>query len=354
MKSIITAILLVGTATVWGAAAQGPDGTRDQDLGAYSHEAIDAARARLRDTLVVVFAGGRHGFIKGQRVSLDPDRWQTEAEIIKGKVMVPERFALSAFGIKHLPWFGFRIAQKGKMVAIADLAARLGKKVFTEERGLVIVDDEPMTLDDSQLIDSMIVLFDTPEKFADPQIAYRNIPSLKAWGRWAEHVEFTPEQLELYDDPQTRWRLISERRYEKPALGMRELTGEVPEAGVHPRILFGPKDIPLILARIKSSVTGSMSLAETEYLLGKTWTTDGIYRETPGKIARRRTEGCLTVEMEAAAFFAVAHFRQVTFGQLLYCGDDVSGEEWDSRHWDKRASVREKLFWLAAEAVLKL
>lgn len=90
------------------------------------------------------------------------------------------------------------------------------------------------------------------------------------------------------------------------------------------------------------------------YLLGKTWTTDGIYRETPGKVALRRDEGCLTVEMEAAAFFAVAQFRGVTFGQILYCGDDVSSDEWDSRHWDKQTSVREKLFWLAAEACLKL
>ena len=34
---------------------------------------------------------------------------------------------------------------------------------------------------------------------------------------------------------------------------------------------------------------------------GKTWTTDGIYRETPTKMAMRRAEGCLTVEMETAA-----------------------------------------------------
>ena len=71
-------------------------------------------------------------------------------------------------------------------------------------------------------------------------------------------------------------------------------------------------------------------------------------------LARRAAEGCLTVEMEAAAFFAVAQFRRATFGQMLYGGDDVSGGEWDSRHWDKKAGVREKLFWLAAEACLRL
>ena len=91
-----------------------------------------------------------------------------------------------------------------------------------------------------------------------------------------------------------------------------------------------------------------------DYVLGKTWTTDAIYRETSDKVQRRRAEGCLTVEMEAASFFAVAQFRGVQFAQLLYSGDDVSGEKWDSRRWDQHTSVREKLFWLAAEACLTL
>lgn len=90
------------------------------------------------------------------------------------------------------------------------------------------------------------------------------------------------------------------------------------------------------------------------YVVGRTWTTDAIYRETPGKIKQRREEGCLTVEMEAAAFFAVARYRGVHFAQLLYGGDDVSGSDWDARGWDSQHSTREKLFWLAAEAVLEL
>lgn len=91
-----------------------------------------------------------------------------------------------------------------------------------------------------------------------------------------------------------------------------------------------------------------------DYVTGKTWTTDAIYRETKTKIERRRAEGCLTVEMEAASFFAVAQFRNVAFAQMLYGGDDVSGENWDSRDWQSKATVREKLFWLAAEACLSL
>jgi uridine phosphorylase len=90
------------------------------------------------------------------------------------------------------------------------------------------------------------------------------------------------------------------------------------------------------------------------YLTGKTWTTDALYRETAAKVGRRKQEGCLTVEMEAAALFAVARFRGVALAQVLYGGDDVSGAEWDSRHWDKSTSVRERVFRLAVEACLEL
>jgi uridine phosphorylase len=90
------------------------------------------------------------------------------------------------------------------------------------------------------------------------------------------------------------------------------------------------------------------------YVTGKTWTTDALYRETRTKLARRVAEGCLTVEMEAAACFAVAAFRGVPFGQLVYAGDDLSGEQWDERGWVRHASGREMLFRLAAESVLRL
>ena len=90
------------------------------------------------------------------------------------------------------------------------------------------------------------------------------------------------------------------------------------------------------------------------YVVGKTWTTDAFYRETAARVARRRAEGCLTVEMEAAAFFAVGQFRGVDVGQLLYSGDDMSGKVWDGREWRHRRPIREQLLQLAAEACLML
>jgi uridine phosphorylase len=90
------------------------------------------------------------------------------------------------------------------------------------------------------------------------------------------------------------------------------------------------------------------------YLAARTWTTDAIFRETPAKVDLRRNQGCVVVEMEAATFFAVAQFRSVVFGQMLYAGDDLSGSEWDSRDWTNHTSTRERMLWLAVEAVLRL
>ncbi len=69
---------------------------------------------------------------------------------------------------------------------------------------------------------------------------------------------------------------------------------------------------------------------------------------------RRVAEGCIVVEMEASAFFALAQFRGVTCGQVVYGGDLVSPEGWDFRDWVRRGDVRTALFWLAVEACSRL
>jgi uridine phosphorylase len=102
------------------------------------------------------------------------------------------------------------------------------------------------------------------------------------------------------------------------------------------------------------AIVATLEARGVPHVLGKTWTTDGFYRETRDRVARRVAEGCLTVEMEAAAFFAVARFRGVAFGQLLYAGDDLSGEAWDGRGWLDHGTGRELLLRLAAEAVLRI
>lgn len=102
------------------------------------------------------------------------------------------------------------------------------------------------------------------------------------------------------------------------------------------------------------AVTSTLRDHGEPYQVAKVWTTDAMFRETPAKVALRKREGCVAVEMEASALFAVAQYRNVELGYLLFGGDDVSGEEWDRRGEISRVPAREKLFWLSVEACLKL
>ena len=67
------------------------------------------------------------------------------------------------------------------------------------------------------------------------------------------------------------------------------------------------------------------------------------------KDAARQTGG-RTITVDCPSVNGVT----VSDGQILYGGDDLSGEEWDHRDWQSRSDVRENLFWLAAEACLRL
>ena len=98
------------------------------------------------------------------------------------------------------------------------------------------------------------------------------------------------------------------------------------------------------------ALTETLTLHNIKYLLTKTWTTDAFYRETREKIKLRQSEGCLTVEMEASALFAVAEFRKVPLAALLYASDDVSGDIWDVRASERRNITRSDVLYLSIEA----
>ncbi len=90
------------------------------------------------------------------------------------------------------------------------------------------------------------------------------------------------------------------------------------------------------------------------YIKAKTWTTDAFYRETPSKIQNRKKEGCVTVEMEASAYIAAAQYNNVEFGQILYAGDNLGGDVWDSRNFNSRTDIREFVLGLALDICLEL
>jgi len=75
-------------------------------------------------------------------------------------------------------------------------------------------------------------------------------------------------------------------------------------------------------------------------VIGTTWTTDAPYRETRREVAAHRAEGVQTVEMEAAALFAVGQRLHVSTAAVFVIGDRLSPEGWqlpmDLRVLDRR------------------
>jgi uridine phosphorylase len=67
---------------------------------------------------------------------------------------------------------------------------------------------------------------------------------------------------------------------------------------------------------------------------GKTWTTDGFFRETKDMVQYRKAEGFDVVEMECSALAACARFRGAEFGQILFTADTLANvEAHDDRNW---------------------
>lgn len=70
------------------------------------------------------------------------------------------------------------------------------------------------------------------------------------------------------------------------------------------------------------------------HVLGRNWTTDSMLRETKGLVAKRKAEGCLSVEMELAGVQAVCDFYGLELYDFLEAGDvlEASGYEVEGLH----------------------
>lgn len=106
-----------------------------------------------------------------------------------------------------------------------------------------------------------------------------------------------------------------------------------------------------------AACTEALEALGLPYVTGKTWTTDGFFRETRGLVEKRKAQGCLTVEMECAALAAVAQFRGVKFAQFLVTADNLDAPEWDARTLEEGRwahSLAEKCFAAALETGLRM
>ena len=102
-------------------------------------------------------------------------------------------------------------------------------------------------------------------------------------------------------------------------------------------------------------LTNHITKATIDTHVGPTWTTDGFYRETTAEVNHYAERDVLTVEMEIAALFAIAHYRNVIAGAALVPFDRLTDDQWE---WDLPSDSREdrlkEVFALAIEAGLNM
>ena len=275
---------------------------QDQGLP-YTRSARPTALAKIKDQ-IAVFAGSRYAYVNGYKVRLDDANLRSEAVLREGVVYVPQSF-ISVLDLKQIQvdkapdylanrwvytiqrpaaaaWGGRGLQIDGQLfVPLADAAKQAGLKVYQNARGLVLMGQTEASFADSDavLMDSVITMFDTPEKFADPDIATKYIPTLQRQGKWTDHVKTTPEQLKLLAQPEPNWPLTPTSEYDYRGFNATLLGSKVPAPGVYPRLLFSPDDIPMLQQHIKQNKLSQMSMIEVEELFKKSWwdpkTSDG-------------------------------------------------------------------------------
>jgi hypothetical protein len=311
---------------------------------------------------IAVFAGSRYAYVQGYKVRLDESQWRgPEARLHDGEILVPASFA-GALELEHAApapapaylaerWvYTLQLPHRnGEPVDLAALARAKGLKVYQNKRGLLLIGKREISFgpNEAALEDSVITLFDTPEKFADPDIATRYIATLARQGKMSTHVKVTAAQLAMLNGPETVWPTAPKESYDFKGFNQALLGSKVPPPGVYPRLLFSPEDVPMLAQRVKSSRLGQMSLIEMEYLLKHAWwdpsTNDGqiflklskgdttglVFDEKPGESP---TAMSLLFKGEKPTNFSshVAYIPEGLTAMSLYClltNDDVHGRQ---------------------------
>ena len=98
---------------------------------------------------------------------------------------------------------------------------------------------------------------------------------------------------------------------------------------------------------LNSEIKNFLNKKGFEYVKSITWTSDGFYRETKQKVEMAKKLGASAVEMECAAWCAVAKFRGFKFTQLLYFSDLIDQGAWTRLLKYKKSSNDDKRYMIS-------
>ncbi len=117
-----------------------------------------------------------------------------------------------------------------------------------------------------------------------------------------------------------------------------------------------PGDVIEVNKKYRDTFKKVLKVCGYPYVEGITWTTDACYRETRGKVTRRKEQGAICVEMECAGMQAVCDFRGTEFFQFFYAGDNLDHSTWDPRSLSNGARLddKTKIMFLAFELGLQI
>ena len=112
--------------------------------------------------------------------------------------------------------------------------------------------------------------------------------------------------------------------------------GAVADEGISAH--YVPREIslpsPIMMARLGKT----FEKEKLNFHVGKTWTTDALFRETVEEVVHYQKKNILTVEMEASAFFAICEQKKVKGAAAFAISDELFNLKWEP-HFGEKAVV---------------
>jgi uridine phosphorylase len=101
------------------------------------------------------------------------------------------------------------------------------------------------------------------------------------------------------------------------------------------------------------ALAGALEKMGRAWISGISWTIDAPYRETLRKVEKYRQEGSITVEMEAAAVFAVCAYLGIESGAAFIVADTLPGLVWQPGYDQKKMATGLAILFDAAVRALE-